>query len=634
MNLATFVSAWPGRIAILTLVLAIGGGATLVMRGNQPQASAAPRTATVTRGSITQTVSISGSVNAQGQARLAFKTGGRIANLMVSVGQTVNAGQVLAQLDTTDLQTAMTNAQQQLANAQASYDKQLLSAQQAQRSLDQARQTAVTDLANAQASLNKLKANYASAKTNFASYGDSALAGISAFQSSLDTMQTQVDAIIAEMRTVVGGGDTGDLRNALNAITNANSPALQNAHSNSVTLLSPAIADYQNARTAVQQATTDYDTAYTAGNDTTAQWSSWQAAQANYTLAASRLSSAVDTTASILASLSTAVTTAQASLNTQQTRDLHNPFDKWRADLSTLYGVVTFQQQSVSTAKLKLTQAGSSLSTFNDIIGGSLATAAQNIVTTQQRDQQSIENAQNSVANTPFNLQSAQSSIDTANNGVATAQTNLDAALLTAPSSGVVASIANQVGEYVSGGGNSNSAFIVLTNTNALVLHGTVGEADISKLKLGQVSNITIDALSGSKMTGRVTSLDPVATISQGVPVYGVDIAIDVPASTVKAGMSGTASVILASKQNVLIVPNTAIRTVNGQRGVTVLKDGESVDTVATFGIANDTSTEVVSGLSEGDVIVIPQARASASNNANGGRGVQIGGPGQGFPGR
>ena len=97
--------------------------------------------------------------------------------------------------------------------------------------------------------------------------------------------------------------------------------------------------------------------------------------------------------------------------------------------------------------------------------------------------------------------------------------------------------------------------------------------------------------------------------------------------------MSGTASVILASKQNVLIVPNTAIRAVNGQRGLTVLKDGESVDTVATFGISNDTNTEVLTGVSEGDVIVIPQARASASGNANN-RGVQIGGPGQAFPGR
>ena len=262
---------------------------------------------------------------------------------------------------------------------------------------------------------------------------------------------------------------------------------------------------------------------------------------------------------------------------------------------------------------------------MNDTIQSSYANAVQAVQAAQDRAATSVRQAQSNVNNIPFNLQTAQTGIDNANNAVATAQSNLDAAVLNAPSAGVVASIANQVGEYVnSGGGNTNAAFIVLTNTNALVLHGTVGEGDVSKLKLGQVANITIDALTGSKMTGKVTSLDPVATISQGVPVYGIDVAIDVPAPSLKAGMSGTASVILASKQNVLIVPNTAIRTISGQRGVTVLKDGESVDTVATFGISNDTNTEVVSGLAEGDVIVIPQARANASNNANrGGPGGQ-----------
>jgi hypothetical protein len=85
----------------------------------------------------------------------------------------------------------------------------------------------------------------------------------------------------------------------------------------------------------------------------------------------------------------------------------------------------------------------------------------------------------------------------------------------------------------------------------------------------------------------------------------------------VKAGMTGTANVILASKQNVLVVPNMAIRSVSGQRGVQVLKGGEIVETPAQFGLSNDTLTEVVSGLAEGDTIVIPQARAGASTQPN-----------------
>ena len=630
MNMPGFLATWPGRIGVLVLVAALGGGGVMVARSNQPAAKTDQKTATVTRGNVTQTVTVSGSINAQGQARLSFKAGGKIAVIYVTTGQAVTAGQPLAKQDTTDLEAALATAQQGLANAQANYQKAVLSAQSTQKSLDDARTTAANDIANAQNTLSKLKSNYAAAKTNFGSFTDAATSGIATFQTSLDAIQAQVDAIIAEMRQIVGGNDSGDLRSALNSITNANSPALQNARSNSTVLLTPAVGDYQSAKAAVLSGVQSYDTAFAAGSDTTSMPSTFGLTQSNYTISASRLQSAFDTTTAVLGSLQSAVTSAQASLNTQATRDLHNPFDQWRTDLASLYTTVTNQLQNVSTVKLKLSQAGTYLGTMSDVVGGSIATATQNITTTQQRAQSSIDNAQNAVANIPFNLQTAQTSVDNANSAVATAKTNLDGAVLTAPAAGIVASIANQVGEFVSGG-TTNNAFMVLTNTQSLVLHGTIGESDVAKLKLGQVANLTVDALSGQRMTGKVTSLDPVATIQQGVPVYGIDIAIDVPSSAVKAGMSASASVILASKQNVLTVPNTVIRTINGQRGVQVLKDGEIVDTVVTFGLSNDTVTEVVSGLNENDVVVIPQSRApTASSGTNRGGAGGFGGPGGG----
>jgi len=152
------------------------------------------------------------------------------------------------------------------------------------------------------------------------------------------------------------------------------------------------------------------------------------------------------------------------------------------------------------------------------------------------------------------------------------------------------------------------------------------------KLKLAQVATITVDAVGTAKMTGKVTSLDPVATIASGVPVYGVDVTIDLPSALVKPGMSGTAQVILASRPNTLTVPNLAVKTQTGRRYLTIQKDGQPVDTDVTFGISNDTVTEVLTGVQEGDVVVLPQPRAAASGGAN--RGVQIGGGGGGQPGR
>jgi len=156
----------------------------------------------------------------------------------------------------------------------------------------------------------------------------------------------------------------------------------------------------------------------------------------------------------------------------------------------------------------------------------------------------------------------------------------------------------------------------------------------VSKLKLGLVANITVDALGATtRMTGKVTGVDPVATIQQGVPVYGVDVTIDVPNASIKPGMSGTANVILVSRQDVLTVPNLAIKTQGTRRYLQVLKDGQPVDVDATFGIANDTLTEVTGGgLKEGDLVILPQARAGATVAPRGGPQQQIGpGGGQGI---
>src|SRR5438045_1225056 len=617
---------WPGRIFALALVGLIAGGAVFVSRANAPAAKTELRTQAVTKGSVIQSVAVSGSVAAMNQTKMTFKSTGKISEIYVSVGQQEIAGQALAKLDTTDLETALAQAQANLVSAQNNYNRTACTTSDAQKALNQARQQAAQVLATAQAALNKLTTNYASAKSSFTSFTDNANGGISSFQDSLGTIQSQVDTLIAEMSRIVGGGDTGDLRSALNAISGANSPALQNARANSVTLLSPALADYLSARSALLPVVADFDYALAAGNDTTSIAPSFQLAQTNYSIATSRLTSALDATSAVLGTVQTAVTTAQASLNTQSTKTLHDPFDQWRADLATLYTLVGAQQQNVSTVKLKISQATSYVSTMNDAIGGSIATATQNVSTTAQRGQQSIDSAQTSLNSKPYDLTSSQASVDNAATAVQTAQTNLENAVVTAPSAGVVASIASQVGETAA------NPFMVLANTTALVLHGTIGESDVAKVKLGLVANIAVDAVTAAgRMTGRVTSLDPLATIQSGVPVYGIDVTIDLPNAQVKPGMTGTATVIIASRQGVLTVPNLAIRTTNGRRYLQVLKDGEAVDTDVTFGISNDTTTEVVSGVAEGDLAVLPAARATATARPGTGGGG-FGGGGGGAP--
>ena len=599
--------------AVACAVIAACGGAPAV---------AEVRTAQVSRGSVTQTVAVSGSVSSAGTVKLNPATNGKVAQLFVAVGQQVTNGQPLAKLDTTDLQAALATAQNNLAASQANYDKALSGVSDAQNSFVQTQQSTANDVATAQASLAKVRSNYAAAKTNFLSLYGSLIIDLGMYVSQVAVAQQQIQKTQTDLSAA---NQSSDNRSAQTAVNQA-AAALGNAQNYVQGVYASADGDFRMAVNQVLSAVSTFDTALGANADPAAAGQQMATAQVGYNTAASRLSSALDAPNGQIGSALSSVTAAQNSLNTVSVKT-DTTQDAARADIATLLVVLTGEQQGATNGKNKISQIGTTVTTIADTISGSYATAAQNVVAAQVRAAQSLQSAQTAVNNQPSNVQSAQNSLANAQTNLATAQTNLDNASIKATVSGVVVAISAQPGENVTSA--SNTGFIVLANIGSMALHGTVGEADVVKLKLGQVATVTVDAVGTAKMTGKITSLDPVATIASGVPVYGVDVTIDLPSAAVRPGMSGTAQVILASSPNTLVVPNLAVKTQTGRRYLTVMKDGQQVDTDVTFGIASDTVTEVLTGVQEGDVVVLPQPRAAASG-AN--RGVQIGGGGQ--PGR
>lgn len=601
------------------LVITAVGAALLAAACGAAPAAAETRTAQVARGSVTQTVAVSGSVSSAGTVKLNPATNGKVAQLLVGVGQQVTAGQPLARLDTTDLEAAVTTAQNNLAGAQTNYDKALSGVNDAQSSYAQTQQSTANDVATAQSSLAKLKTNYAAAKTNFSSLFGSLINELATYVSQISVAQQQVQKTQNDLSTA---NQISDNRAAQTSMNQA-SASLGNAQSYVQGVYAGAEGDYIAAANLVLNAAAAFDAAIAANGDSSTATQQLATAQVAYTTAASRLSSAIDAPNGQIASALSSATSAQNSLNTVNAKP-DTTLDAARADVAALLVTLTGEQQAATNAKNKITQAGASVSTINDVVSGSYLSAVQNVTSAQIRAAQSLQSAQTSLNNQPASVQSAANALANAQTALATAQSNLDNAILKATVAGVVTTISAQVGENVTS--NSNAGFIVLANTGSMALHGTIGEADVVKLKLGQVATVTVDAVGTAKMTGKVTSLDPVATIAQGVPVYGIDVTIDLPNAAVRPGMSGTANVIIASSPNALVVPNLAVKTASGRRYLTVMKDGKATDTDVTFGIANDTVTEVLSGVQEGDTVVLPQPRAAASGGG-GGRGLGGGAP-------
>ncbi len=186
---------------------------------------------------------------------------------------------------------------------------------------------------------------------------------------------------------------------------------------------------------------------------------------------------------------------------------------------------------------------------------------------------------------------------------------------ITAPFSGTVTDVSNLVNDQVSPG---TAAFRIddLAHLEVVV---SVAEIDVVNVKVGMPAQMTFDALSGQTYDGKVTEVSPVGTTSQGVVNFNVTVELTNPDSNVHPGMTAAVSIITASKQNVLTLPNRAIHTTGGKKVVTLLSEGNLVNVPVTLGLTNDTTSEITGGnIQEGDTAVLNATTVTTTNQRGG----------------
>ncbi|WP_169986472.1 biotin/lipoyl-binding protein [Microbispora sp. H10836] len=185
---------------------------------------------------------------------------------------------------------------------------------------------------------------------------------------------------------------------------------------------------------------------------------------------------------------------------------------------------------------------------------------------------------------------------------------------------------AGSTGSAGSSGSAGSGGFIEITDPARLLIVGNFTEADVSRIKVGQAATVSFDALAGVTAAGKVTVVDPQPQTNNNVVQYAVTISLtDVP-STVRLGQTATARVTVGEAADVLTVASSAVTTAGGQTTVTVLENGRQVVKRVEAGLKGDTTTEIKSGLQEGDQVVRPQA-----STTGGGGGIQFPGGGGGF---
>jgi HlyD family secretion protein len=135
-----------------------------------------------------------------------------------------------------------------------------------------------------------------------------------------------------------------------------------------------------------------------------------------------------------------------------------------------------------------------------------------------------------------------------------------------------------------------------------------VDELDVGKLAAGQSALITLDALPSQAIPGQLTSIAPSANTNAGVVTYTARIDIAVADLPVRSGMTATADIIVQRLENVLLVPNWAVRfdRTTGQAYVNVLVDEKILKEVpVVLGMRGGTNSQVIAGLAEGQVVAV-----------------------------
>jgi HlyD family secretion protein len=688
---------WIGVAAVLALAIAalIYTGAIAQIKQRIPGlADATPtyQTTAPAKGNVVIGVTATGPLSAITNIPVSFKSSGKLTAVNVAVGDKVTKGQVLAEIDSTDLQVALAQAQSTLATAKAALAKLQAGPTDTQKQVAQISvDNAAASAADVAASLGTTKDTTSKDLVVSQSSVDSARASLATAQSSLKAAQ--------DSRTVGLASDQ---------------VALTNAKKNLDTVKANVAANVPIYQQTLEKAKDDLYAQQVSRDAACGQPGSTQCHTANASLAGA------------ITSLSQA--NAQYPLNLKQG---DQQISAAQASVDSAQAQLTSDQSKLAAAVVSAQNALNQSQIAYDAAQASFASAQAKADATVQSAQAQITGATNSVKSAQANLNQlvappTQADIDTATSQIAnaqaavdTAQLNLDGAKLLAPMDGSIATISGGVGQTISGGPvtTAAAAFMTIVDLNNLQVTAQVNEADIGKVAVGNAVNFSVSAFPDKTFAGKVITMQPIGTTVQNVVTYNVTSSIQ-PSKDAQLlpGMTAIVTIVSAEHDNVTTVPNTAFTFAQAafrqglvqfnrqgqapgdaaagagtpgpraagqggqragaagagqtgpadaagtgtpgtraagqggqgqgfQRGagaanrnvVMILKDGKLTPMPVTIGLTDGTTTEIVSGLNDGDEVVVGPIPRSTTGTATGTPGPggrpatgPIGGPGPG----
>jgi len=532
------------KIVIIISIIVIILGAYLIIKAISGQDEGDSAVLQVERGEVVENVSVTGTVIPAKQIDLQFESSGKITSIGVRVGDSVGAGRVLVNLNAGELSAQLKSYQAALDIAQAKLDQTLAGSRPEDIQVYQsAVDKAEIDVVNDEQALIDAQ-NDADSDLN------------DAYEDALDIIKTSYTKADQAL-LIVFAGMREEYFNGSGSLAN-NVKNKENGAKDDLTLAKDYldIAEADPSHENIDAALPKMESAIRGIRDGLAYL---RAAMDN-----------PDVEDSVTAAHETNVNTERTSIDTQLTN-------------------LTTADQDISSTKV------TNQTNINDAQAGLDASEA---ALQKAEDELTLKQA----GPRQEDVDLAQATVRQAQADVLQIQAKINKTVLRAPVSGTITDIEKEVGETA----EANSIIVSMISTGNFQIEANVSETEIAKVNLNDKVTMTLDALGPEEVfAGQVIKIDPAETIVSGVIYYQINSIFNVEDERIKSGMTVNLDIETGRRENVLHLPFYAIKEIDGQKQVMVVKNGKTEQRNIKVGLEGETRVEIIEGLSEGEEVII-----------------------------
>ncbi len=250
-------------------------------------------------------------------------------------------------------------------------------------------------------------------------------------------------------------------------------------------------------------------------------------------------------------------------------------------------------KSDVSTGRTNVYTATTNLSSAED----ELKTAQSDLALAEQ------ELILDKAGSTAEQIAAHEAEVEQAKANVDNYQAQLTKTILRSPINGIVTEQDGNVGEIIA----ANTTLVSLISENNFKIEANIPETDIAKVKVGDTANITLDAYgSGVIFEATVTAIDPAETVIEGVATYKTTFHFTKEDERIKSGMTANIDILTDKRENVIVLPQRAIISKNGDKMVRILTGADTLEIKIKTGLrGSDGNIEITEGVEEGDKVII-----------------------------